>query len=116
VAKGLRSGLAHGAGGGLGAIAEDDEEEEEEEESGGSGSAADVPQCFSHFTYVMTGGQKLVCDLQVRAPGTMHVPVSHDYSACCHERRVYIWQLSAQENGAILFCLLVATACIKHRQ
>jgi hypothetical protein len=32
----------------------------------GSGSASDVPQCFSHFTYVMTSGEKLVCDLQVR--------------------------------------------------
>jgi hypothetical protein len=68
VAKSLHQGLAlaHDVGAGLGAIAEDEEEEEEEEDDNTDNfNAADVPQCFSHFTYVATGGQKLVCDLQV---------------------------------------------------
>jgi hypothetical protein len=56
----------------LGAIAEDDEEEEQEEE--GNVSPADVPQCFSHFTYVKTHGQKLVCDLQVRVGIQLRFP------------------------------------------
>eukprot|EP00607_Mallomonas_marina_P008608 CAMPEP_0182424656 /NCGR_PEP_ID=MMETSP1167-20130531/10888_1 /TAXON_ID=2988 /ORGANISM="Mallomonas Sp, Strain CCMP3275" /LENGTH=732 /DNA_ID=CAMNT_0024604629 /DNA_START=58 /DNA_END=2253 /DNA_ORIENTATION=+ len=50
----------------LGAILEE-EEEEEEEEYGASLSAVfytDIPQCFSHFTYSITGGRSLVCDLQ----------------------------------------------------
>lgn len=65
----------------LGAIAEDDEVEdgdgeerdnddddgEEEEDVNNGGSIDGVPQAFSHFTWDCTGGQKLVCDLQVRA-------------------------------------------------
>ena len=63
--------------GGLLAITEEGEEEEEEEEEegprgefggGGRGDESDlvddVPQCFSHFTYSITTGKKLVCDIQ----------------------------------------------------
>jgi hypothetical protein len=64
-----------------GAIVEEDEEEEEEEgkeDDSGSGSdgcgggrgglfdPADVPQAFSHFSWVATNGHKLVVDLQAR--------------------------------------------------
>ncbi len=101
-----RSGLgpAHGAGsgGGLGAIAEDGPEEEDEEEAeeeeeapGGwprAGAAAgglvcdidDVPQAFSHFTFDVTCGQKLVCDLQVGA-GVVSCP------ARAHSVLSWVW-------------------------
>ncbi|PNH12301.1 Eukaryotic elongation factor 2 kinase [Tetrabaena socialis] len=51
---------------GMGAIAEEDEEEDEAdvESSARVGVVEHVPQCFSHFTYNVTAGKKLVCDLQ----------------------------------------------------
>ena len=73
--RGPAGAAAAGAGAaGLGAIQEDDGEEEEEEEAGGGGSGGaqggpasirDVPQCFSHFSWSVTNGGTLVCDLQV---------------------------------------------------
>ena len=51
----------------LGAIYEgdeEDEEEEEEKEGGGEITEDDVIQAFSHFTLALTGGQRLVVDLQ----------------------------------------------------
>ncbi|PNH12275.1 Eukaryotic elongation factor 2 kinase [Tetrabaena socialis] len=51
--------------GGMGAIAEEDEEDEDEVDSSARvGIVEHVPQCFSHFTYSVTEGKKLVCDLQ----------------------------------------------------
>ena len=44
----------------LGAIAESDEDEDDAEAT----RDADVPQCFSHFTWSVTNGELLVCDLQ----------------------------------------------------
>ena len=84
------SGLGRPAG--LGRIGEEEEEEASEEqepgeervervgggeqgddESGGAApevaGAGDVPQCFSHFTYEATDGEKLVCDLQASRTG-----------------------------------------------
>lgn len=65
-------------GAGLGAIAEDEEDYGSEEEDyfdeyydgfpapGQQAALSDlVPQAFSHFTWVVTNGKKLVCDLQV---------------------------------------------------
>ena len=58
---------------GLDAIAEEDEEEEEDDEEVrpdsrlGAAQEAEldmIPQCFSHFTWSVTDGRKLVCDLQ----------------------------------------------------
>lgn len=62
---------------GLGTILEAEEEEEEEgseeededEAESRPASTLDVMQCFPHFTYVASGGRKLVCDLQVRGEG-----------------------------------------------
>ncbi|KXZ45262.1 hypothetical protein GPECTOR_56g358 [Gonium pectorale] len=70
----------------LGAIVEDDEEEEDREVS--SVPIGDVPQCFSHFTYEVTFGRKLVCDLQASLKGvwnamdgfTLTDPVIHHHS------------------------------------
>ncbi|PNH00366.1 Eukaryotic elongation factor 2 kinase [Tetrabaena socialis] len=51
---------------GMGAIAEEDEEEDEAdvESSARMRVVEHVPQCFSHFTYNVAQGKKLVCDLQ----------------------------------------------------
>ncbi|KAJ1482862.1 hypothetical protein T484DRAFT_1802619 [Baffinella frigidus] len=45
----------------------EEEEEEEEEDDDGRGMVIrdiDIPQAFSHFTYIYTKRKKLVCDLQ----------------------------------------------------
>jgi len=70
-AGGLRAPLSRrggGGGGGLGiggAIIEEDEEEDEDEDGGSAAIVTDdVPQCFSHFTWSVTDGKRLVCDLQ----------------------------------------------------
>ncbi|KAG2501020.1 hypothetical protein HYH03_000840 [Edaphochlamys debaryana] len=47
----------------LGVIAEEDEDEEGDEGESGP-RTEDVPQAFSHFSYVVTEHRKLVCDLQ----------------------------------------------------
>ena len=50
----------------MGAILEEDEDEEEDDGDGGGAGVTvlDVPQCFSHFTWSVTDGDLLVCDLQ----------------------------------------------------
>jgi hypothetical protein len=49
----------------LGAIREsDDEEEDGSSDEGGEDDEGDTPQCFSHFTWSVTDGDLLVCDLQ----------------------------------------------------
>jgi hypothetical protein len=50
----------------LDAIQECDEDDADEEEDVAefAADAADIPQCFSHFTYDATNGKKLVCDVQ----------------------------------------------------
>ena len=50
----------------LGAIGEDEDEGEGRDDGVGPIGAADVPQCFSHFTYEVTDRERLVCDLQAR--------------------------------------------------
>jgi hypothetical protein len=63
--------------GGLTAVAEEEEEDEEEGETEVD-AAVHVPQAFSHFTHSTTGGQKLVCDLQVSGRRSLaagsHIP------------------------------------------
>ena len=79
----MNNAAATAAAAGLGAIAEEDEDEEDEAAnnragSGGGGArtaediAMCVPQAFSHYSYVATDGQKLVCDLQVSAAAARH--------------------------------------------
>ena len=48
----------------LGAIVEEDEDEEDEEVAAGVCDPCEVPQAFSHFTFVHSQHEKLVCDLQ----------------------------------------------------
>ena len=81
--KGAAGGGRGGGGGGLDADLlariEEDEDEEEEAEDGATSSSyvaahqqsspnsvevGDIPQCFSHFSWSVTDGKKLVCDLQ----------------------------------------------------
>jgi hypothetical protein len=75
----------------LDAIQECDEDDADEEEDVAdfAADAADIPQCFSHFTYDATNGKKLVCDVQgVWNPidgFTLTDPVVHYVSA--HGRR-----------------------------
>ena len=42
----------------------DEECDDDEEEEGIHVYAEDVPQCFSHFTWSISDGAKLVCDIQ----------------------------------------------------
>ena len=60
---GSSGGSAQYASAGLGAILESDEDEDAGE-SAGAICDVDVPQCFSHFTWSVTSGELLVCDLQ----------------------------------------------------
>jgi len=52
----------------LGAICEDEDEDEDEDEGVDAGAdtqrLAELPQCFSHFSFVHSRGKQLVCDLQ----------------------------------------------------
>lgn len=50
----------------MGAIQEDDEdaEDHDSEDADTLIHDADVPQCFSHFTWSVTDGDLLICDLQ----------------------------------------------------
>ncbi len=74
VNKSGRGMTMEGGAGGMGAIAEDEEEDGDRgrAQAGATGDADvnNVPQAFSHFSYVVTCGQKLVCDLQVGGQST----------------------------------------------
>ena len=50
----------------LGAIFEEDEEEGDEDEEGEDDriEISEIPQCFSHFSWSVSDGQQLVCDVQ----------------------------------------------------
>ncbi len=63
------AGAVRGARGGgadthLGAIHESDESDESDDEYHSGVRNEDVPQCFSHYTWSVSDGQLLVCDLQ----------------------------------------------------
>lgn len=55
-------GLFLGIGGAI--IEEDEEEDDDDGEAIMPWDTDDVPQCFSHFTWSVTDGKRLVCDLQ----------------------------------------------------
>eukprot|EP00929_Paragymnodinium_shiwhaense_P088872 TRINITY_DN49187_c0_g1_i1.p1 TRINITY_DN49187_c0_g1~~TRINITY_DN49187_c0_g1_i1.p1 ORF type:complete len:759 (+),score=107.99 TRINITY_DN49187_c0_g1_i1:52-2277(+) len=61
-------GVINDSGAALGAIAEGDEEDSEEDTERvadrSKSAIEEIPQCFSHFSHVHTGGRELVCDLQ----------------------------------------------------
>ncbi len=63
----------------MGGIFEGDEDgdDDEEDEYGRAGVVEldEVPQCFSHFTYSVTDGKRLVCDLQVRIRAMLLPPL-----------------------------------------
>ncbi|KXZ55304.1 hypothetical protein GPECTOR_3g439 [Gonium pectorale] len=70
-AGGVQRAGGGGVGSQLGGIVEGDEEEDSDDDYYGEVSSApreatveEVPQCFSHFTFIHSGGRKLVCDLQ----------------------------------------------------
>ena len=52
----------------LGAICEDEDEDEDGDEGVDAGAdtqrLVELPQCFSHFSFVHSRGKQLVCDLQ----------------------------------------------------
>jgi hypothetical protein len=96
VARGLHRGLAQPRHEALQGVAEQRAAEESGDESHSSPivETSDVPQCFSHFTFVVTGGQKLVCDLQVRLFVIMIPSVSHDFMA-----RLLTYPLAEQQTS-----------------
>ena len=69
-------------------------------------SAAEVAQAFSHFTYVVTGRKRLVCDLQGVASDRMirlSDPVIHYHDQGCPTRRQVHGQTDRGRKGISLF-------------